>query len=269
MLREKVNVKSRKNKLWMVVLFGGMFTLTGVWSPTVCPAGDSLPERVTKEGEGEAEIQEQDLSSARKGALEDALRDAFEKALLDTMPAGLTLGEQEVLLKDLGPMKKRFLMQYRILSEMPALQVFFVTVEATFGVALIEEELERRGVTWGEGTQVEPTEILVGIRGVTSFDRYQRLIELFRYEIASVMGVSVFEVFGTYLALRLDYEGGGIPELLETVSVMYVDEFEIRLEEVKDREIIFSLVDRSPMSGASHSLGYDPSFQPPSPQSVP
>ena len=54
-------------------------------------------DRVTTEGEGEAEIQGQDLSLAKGQALDNALQKAFENALVEILPLDLSLsGRQDV-----------------------------------------------------------------------------------------------------------------------------------------------------------------------------
>jgi len=93
-------------------------------------------ERITTDGEGEAEIQGQDLSLARGEALEDALQKAFENVLVEILPLDLSLSGRQDILDQLATRLKRYLLQYRVLSELPALQVFFVNVEALFRWAL-------------------------------------------------------------------------------------------------------------------------------------
>ena len=168
---------------------------------------DASMEMITAEGEGEAEITGQDLGRARKEALEDALQKAFENALIRILPEGLPLTEHQVLLEELVPMKKKFLVQYRILAEMPALQVFFLTVEATFSQTILREELVRRHVYSQGGEEVEPVTVKIDLRGVTSFRLYEDLTQRLSRELAHVEDVKPLEVYGTRLVLELKYRG--------------------------------------------------------------
>jgi len=210
--------------------------------PGYC-AGRSDQERITAEGEGEAEIQDQDLSRARREALEDGLRKAFENALVEILPLAHSLAGGQDVLEQLAPGLKKYLLQYRVLSEMPALQVFFLNVEATFSVPLIREDLVKIGIAWTEERRGEPIDLFVRIEGVPSILWYQRLLQVFQ-EMTNVRTATTFEVFGTVMVLRLEYERD-LDDLLEAISSCGSGEFSLRVEQVKDGEIKVSLVTMS------------------------
>lgn len=197
-------------------------------------------ETVTTEGEGEAEIQGEDFPLARGEALEDALQKAFENALVEILPLDLSLTGRQDLMDQLGPRLKRYLLQYRILSEMPALQVFFLNVEATFSVPLIQDDLVALGVSWSDEGVVEPVELFVRVDGVGSVRAYQELMQWFR-QSANVKAVTPYEAFGTAMVLRLEY-AGGVDDLLEAISGWISEEFAFRVEQVSEGAISVSLV---------------------------
>jgi len=197
-------------------------------------------ERITTDGEGEAEIQGQDLSLARGEALEDALQKAFENALVEILPLDLALTGRQDILDQLSTRVKRYLLQYRVLSEFPALQVFFVNVEATFSVPLIREDLVSLGIAWTEEATGEPVELFVRVKGVASVRLYQELLQLFR-KMANVKAAIPYEFFGTSVVIRLEYERG-LEDLVEALSEWRSDEFAFRVEQVNDREISVLLV---------------------------
>ena len=212
-------------------------------SPAYC-ADDYDRERITTEGEGEVEIQDQDLSRARGEALEDALQNAFENALVEILPQGLPLAGRQDSLDQLSPRLRRYLLQYRILSEMPALQVFFMNVEATFSVPLVREDLVKLGIVFAEEGTGEPVELFVRVERVSSFRWYQELVQLFQ-QMAHVRTATVFEVFGTAIVFRLEYERD-LDDLLEAISSWSSEEFAFRVEQVKDQEVAVSLVTMPP-----------------------
>lgn len=221
-----------------------LLVLSVLWRIPPSPAtAEPARDRVTTEGEGEAEIQEQDLSRARREALEDALQKAFENALVEILPLDVSLTGRKDILDHLSPGLKKYLLQYRVLSEMPALQVFFLNVEATFSVPLIREDLVRTGIGWAEEGTGEPTEFLVRIQGVSSFRWYNQVLEMFR-QMANVKTATTFEIFGTAVVLRLEYERD-LEHLLEAISDLPAGEFTFRVEQVKDQEITVSLVTTS------------------------
>jgi len=223
-----------------VDLFVVILLLAALPVPPAHAASEHDRERVTTDGEGEAEIKGQDLSLARGEALEDALQKAFENALVEILPLDLSLTGRQDILDQLATRLRRYLLQYRVLSELPALQVFFVNVEATFSVPLIRDDLVALGIAWEEEGVGEPVELFVRVKGVSSVRSYQELIELFR-KMANVKAATPYEVFGAAVVVRLEYERG--PEdLVEALSNWRSDEFAFRIEQVNDREISVSLV---------------------------
>jgi len=217
-----------------------LLLLLAVPVPPVHCASEHDRERVTTDGEGEAEIQGQDLSLARGEALEDALQKAFENALVEILPLDLSLTGRQDILDQLATRLRRYLLQYRVLSELPALQVFFVNVEATFSVPLIREDLVSLGIAWEEEGTRDPMELFVRVKGVSSVRLYQELVQLFR-KMANVKEATPYEVFGAAVVLRLEYERG-LEDLVEALSNWRSDEFSFRVEQVNDREISISLV---------------------------
>lgn len=203
-------------------------------------AGDRERERVTTEGEGEVEIRDKDLSAARAEALEDGLRKAFENALFEILPSGISLAWRKNILDQLSGRMRKYLLQYRVLSEMPAVHVFFINVEATFAASLIREDLVKLGFAGTEEQRVEPLELFVRVEEVSSFLGYQQLMQGFQ-RLAYVKSVSPHEVFGTTVLLRLEYERD-LEDLLETLWSWRSEEFAFRVDQVKDREITVSLV---------------------------
>lgn len=209
-------------------------------APPAYSAGRYDRERITTEGEGEVEIRDQDLSQARAEALEDALQKAFENALVEILPLDVSMAGRRDVFDQLAPRLRRYVLQYRVLSEMPALQVFFMNVEATFSVPLIREDLAKLGVAFAEEGTGESVEMFVRVEGITSYRWYQQLIQLFQ-QMKHVNSATTFEVFGTSMVLRLEYEGD-VDDLLEAISKWSSEEFSLRVEKVKDHEIAVSLV---------------------------
>lgn len=223
-------------------LIVALLLLAAVPRPPAHSASERDRERITTDGEGEAGIQGEDLSLARGEALEDALQKAFENALVEILPLDISLTGRQDILNQLATRLKRYLIQYRVLSELSALQVFFVNVEATFSVPQIREDLVSLGITWTEEDTGEPVELFVRVKGVASVRLYQELIQLFR-KMANVKAATPCEVFGTSVVIQLKYQRG-LEDLVEAISDWRSDEFAFRVDQVNDREISVSLVTR-------------------------
>lgn len=172
--------------------------------------------------------------------MEDALQKAFENALVEILPLDLSLTGRRDVMDQLAARLRRYLLQYRVLSEMPALQVFFVNVEATFSVPLIREDLVALGLAWSDEITGEPIELFVRVNEIGSVRSYQELIQVFR-EMSFVNQATPYEVFGTSMVLRLDYERT-LEDLMEAISSWRSEEFAFKLEQVNDREITVLLV---------------------------
>lgn len=188
----------------------------------VLPGGVSRAEAaevlqiVTREGEGESPVEEEDLGTARSQALESALQDAFEQALREVLPADLSLESQDRLTRQLSPEKKSFLLRYRILSEMPTQSLFFLTVEASFSSALMKRALVKTGVLGGPGDAAKVIQVRLRVEGLASFQGYADLLNFLRTGISGVRAVKLVEVYGTTSIFMLACSGGpaGVAEQL-------------------------------------------------------
>jgi len=227
---------------WLLMLSVAIaFLLPEDVSLAVDPAGTGR-ERITTEGEGQADIVKQDLSHARQEAMEDALASAFEVALLESVPAAVSLAEHRRILQELLPMKKRFLLKYRILSEMPAMDVFFVTVEATFSNSLIQEDLVRLGiVVTGDEIEEEVVAISVRVRGVSSFRWYHDFLNRLRNISPRIKSARPYEIYKTEMIINVEFNGDA-GELENLLLAERFDDFQIRVDHTGEEEISVSLV---------------------------
>ena len=159
-------------------------------------------DRIVVEGEGEAEIGEQDFGRARKKALNLAKTTAFSKALAECAPVPLSLSEQQVLLSELIPRINEFLVQYRF-EEMPAAGVMFVTVEAVFSRSSFREEFRKRGLFLGQGeSQEEPTEIFLTLQGIQSIRAYRDILRELPRRMEQIQSLVPYEIYGDELVLK-------------------------------------------------------------------
>ncbi len=226
-------------------------------------------EKITAEGEGEAEIQGQDLNRARQEAMEDAMKNAFERALFEVMPEGLSLTEHQDLLQDLTPTRNKYLLKFRILAEMPALQVFFMTVEATFSNTLIQEELGKRGMIPQDVSGKEPVAFELSLQGISSFGMYQDLLQRLPEEIEGIESLKPMEVYGTLLVVRFTYRGD-LPEIEDRIRQWILHEQHARSDGFKvpeEIEIILSPVLVDPVEPGT--ISEDPSTSPENEESAP
>ncbi len=192
-----------------------------------------VQERITVEGEGEAGILGEDLSGARKTALGKAFKNAFENALDQILPLGLPPEAGPDIFNELAGKRKKFLLGYRILSEMPAMEEFFITIEATFSGPMILHELAAKGIGRENKESADFIKINVHFTGVTVFEWYQRLMYLFQQELEYVKTASLVEALDSSMVLHVEYEGDFL-DFMNTVADLRFKEFVLELREGKN-----------------------------------
>lgn len=212
------------------VLFA-LGTLLVPWDFSQVQAQSGAGSVVSYEGYGEARAEQGvDLSGARAQAFDNALLDAFQKALRDLCPADTPLEVQEKAIESLAPEVKSFLLRYRIVSEMPTQGAFFLTVEASFSSKAVKEALAR---TLVDGTQAPKRgssgTVTVRASGITSHGLYRELVAFLRSRVPGIRSVLLEEVFGTQALLRLEADGD--PESLAALLLQWEPEgFSLRVE---------------------------------------
>ncbi|MEW6442708.1 MAG: hypothetical protein AB1640_17355 [bacterium] len=213
--------------------------LTGLGSSpaglcTTALAADS-GQTITAEGDGEASVETAAGSQAQAQALDDALRHAFEKALLEILPQTASLETQDRVVRELAANKKAFLLSYRVLSEMPTEKVYFVTAEATFSSALIRRALSGIEGTGMNEAAAKGTEMLLRVEGVTSFQWFEALRRYLR-EGPGVRSVQPLEVNGTTVVLSVAFAGRA-DELVQRLASWAPERCRVRVNRIQDREI--------------------------------
>ncbi len=209
---------------------------------------------VSYEGYGEGRVEQgADVSGARAQAFDNALLDAFQKALRDLCPANTPLEEQEKAIQSLAPEVKSFLLRYRIVSEMPTQGAFFLTVEASFSSKAVREALAR---TLAGGSRAPRPErggtVMVRVSGITSHGLYRELVAFLRSRVPGVRSVVPAEVFGTRALLRVDSEGDA--ENLAALLLQWEPEgFSLRVEPGAGELALF--LSPSPVAEAAHGSG--------------
>jgi len=203
-----------KMKSNLLHVFLWMFLCTDLWTfpfqygglTAEAHAADSR-DRIEVEGEGEAEIVDQDISGASKNALELAKKAAFSRALSEAVPERVSLSEQQELANRLSPRLHEFLVQYRF-EEMSAAGVMFVTLHATFSRASFIEEFHRRGLFLPQGDADGTSEgILLTIRGIRSSRTYRQILEQLPRKVEGIRSAVPYEVFGDELTLKVLVRG--------------------------------------------------------------
>lgn len=221
---------------WIVGLLICLMACALAGGPPVEAAGG---DRITVEGEGESAVANEESSGAREDALESGLEAAFEKALLGAIPDEVPLARREELAEKLGAQKRKFLLKYRILSELPAPDVYFVTVEATYSLSLIRKALREEGVSLEGANVPEVTEIDLFVAGVSSFAWYRALMDGLE-GLSRAKRVSLVEVSGDKAVFRVAYRGE-VAELADRVSSLQGLPFRIEWDEISEERLSISL----------------------------
>lgn len=182
------------------------WVLSAAWEDSRALAQGSASSVVSYEGYGEGKLEDgAEISGARAQAFDNALMDAFQKALRDLCPANTPLDEQEKAIQSLAPEVKSFLLRYRIVSEMPTQGAFFLTVEASFSSKAVKEAVAR--ILAGGAEAPKPGSgktVTIRASGISSLGLYRELVAFLRNRVPGVRSVLPAEVFGTSALLRVE-----------------------------------------------------------------
>lgn len=202
-------------------------------------AEEVLPAQAV-ETEGSARIAGGDLARARNEAVRDALQKAVEQV------AGRWLAPQEAatrspLLKEqITDRAEGFIQEYRIVSELTAVDLYTVMIRATVLADSIRNDLRGLGLIRETGLKPSVSRISLTIRGIRTFGDYIRCREVLKEKIPEIREIIPREA--SWGQARFDIAADGtvqaVGERLRdklAVEIQTQDDrvLEVRLSEVK------------------------------------
>jgi hypothetical protein len=124
---------------------------------TVLLAGaQALAQEKAYEAMGSASVVGGDIDTARRRALDDALRQAVDQAVADLVPEEARKTSGEVIKKRILRRAKAYTLRHKIVSEKEEGGAYLVQIEAQISTGLLSRELAAVGVGTG-GTGATPT----------------------------------------------------------------------------------------------------------------
>jgi hypothetical protein len=180
---------------------------------------------LTADGEGEAVVENKNMAQARDRALEDAFQKAFEKAVYALLPSPLPIDRTHEGIQRLLPKHKRYLIGYRILSEIPTPQIYFVSVQAIYSVPLLKGDLSTIGFM--ETVKQPPVrDIIINVHNVFSCSCYHELSDGLLKNIPGVISLLPKMIYGTEVTLSVRFRGDP-RTLVEAIQNWKRDDFSI------------------------------------------
>jgi hypothetical protein len=161
----------------------------------------------TVETEGTGLITNDDLASARKNAINNALRNAVERAVA-TLNPGQALDKRSKAIRDgIYAKSDQYIRDYRISSERQAQEVYAVNVRSAVFIDSIRDDLQTLGLLKMEKNRATATEVAVTVKGLTSCADYIRVKELLKTRVKGVKNIYQREIAWGTARLGLDFQG--------------------------------------------------------------
>ena len=161
----------------------------------------------TVETKGTGLITNNDVASARKNAISDALRNAVEQAVATLIP-GQTLDKKSQAIRDgIYAGSDQYIRDYRINSERQVQKVYAVGVRSAVFIDSIRDDLQTLGLLKVEKDRVQATEVALTVKGLTSCADYARVKELLKIRVKGVRNVYQRELTWGTARLSLDLQG--------------------------------------------------------------
>jgi predicted transcriptional regulator len=162
---------------------------------------------LTVETEGKGLITNDDVASARKNAISDALRNAVEQAVAKLI-LGQTLDKKSQAMRDgIYAKSDQYIRDYRINSERQVQKVYAVDVRSAVFIDSIRDDLQTLGLLKVEKNRVQATEVTITVKGLTSCADYARVKELLKTRVKGVRNVYQRELTWGTARLNLDIQG--------------------------------------------------------------
>ncbi|MHB9099204.1 MAG: flagellar assembly protein T N-terminal domain-containing protein [Syntrophales bacterium] len=200
-----------------------------ICAPSISPAEEVLPTQAV-ETEGSARITGGDLARARNEAVRDALQKAVEQV------AGRWLAPQEVakrspvLKEQITDRAEGFIQEYKIVSEVTAVDHYTVAIRATVLADSLRNDL--RGLGLIRQTQLKPSvsRISLTIRGIRTYGDYIRCREVLKEKIPEIREIVPREA--SWGLVRFDIAADGTAQ---TVAERLRDKLAVEIQRQDDR----------------------------------
>jgi len=182
-----------------------LFAITSCF-PLVAHGEESTSTQVI-EVEGSASVTGNDLARARNEAVRDALRKAVEQT------AGRWLTPQDatdispVLREQIVDRAEGFIQEYRIVSEITALDVHTVVVRVSVLADSLRNELLKLGLIRPTQLTLPVTRISLTIRGIRSYGDYVRCRALLKDRVPGIREITPREASWGVIRFDVDAEG--------------------------------------------------------------
>jgi hypothetical protein len=221
------------NRLFIIVLVIAAGTFLSI------PQGFSQDDGHiwTVETEGTGLIANDDLAGARNKAVNDALRNAVERAVASLISLRSLDNKGPQAIRDgIYAKSDQYIHDYKIISERQIQKVYVVDVRSAVFIGSVRDDLRTLGFLTLEKDKVSLTEIAVTVKGLKSCADYIRARELMRTKVKGVRNVYQHEIAWGTARLGLDYQGSArslSDELIKTghfspvVGLVDQDYFEV------------------------------------------
>lgn len=193
------------------------------------------------QAEGGALIKDNNLARAQIEAIQDALRVAVEKSVMQLLPPERIDDHMEVLQKTIYGAVERYIQTYKIIAEMPSQEEYRVDLKAMVDHEALREELKTLGILVAVTSVKKIVTISMIVRGIRDYPTYARFIKTLQNDIDGVKNVRILSARQGSINLNVDTEGS-LSILVDKLG--RTGQFSYNLNQTNDNELEIMLLDR-------------------------
>ncbi len=203
-----------------------------IGSPSHSPAEEVQPAQAV-ETEGSARITGGDLARARNEAVRDALQKAVEQVAGRWLTPQDAAGKASVLKELITDRADGFIKEYRIVTEVTAVDLYTVTIRATVLVNSIGNDLRGAGLI--RETQPPVNRLSLIIRGIRTYGEYIRCRGVLREKIPEIREIIPREASWGLARFDVAAEGVAAEGTTQKVAERLRDKLAVEIQRQDDR----------------------------------
>jgi hypothetical protein len=203
------------------------------WQPAAA-AEDPAAVQVV-ETEGIAAVIDLNLALARSEAIRNALQNAVEAVAANWLLPPQYSSPDRVLWERLLDRAELHILDFRILSELSALEVYTVAVRATVSRKGVRSALQRLGLAEPEGgSESDVARVALRVFGINDYRDYVRCRDVLQSKVPGVRHLALREAL--WGVVRYDIDAAGSAEILG-MHLRETTAFEILHQDVRLLEV--------------------------------
>ncbi|MBN1381928.1 MAG: flagellar assembly protein T N-terminal domain-containing protein [Deltaproteobacteria bacterium] len=215
--------------------------ILAVCSLTMGAVGQEKSNWQSVQAQGDAVIKDDNLARAQMEAIENALRNAVEKAVMQLLSPDVTASQAIALQEAIYSAAEKYIQTYKIIAETPSNDAYLVSLKAVIDRAALEDKLRNLGIFVEEPGAKEIITISMTVRGIRSYPLYQRFMKVLRSDVNGIREVRLLSARQGTVGLDIDVEGS-LSILIDKLGK--TGQFSYNLNQTGENELEMMLLER-------------------------